>query len=83
MSDTISSNRHNLLYILTALQSIEQINDYSAGFDTFDEFLWANKRLNFNGSLQLLMISDCTRFTTVKLAICAQKFNRYLYLTGY
>ena len=56
MSDSAPSNQHNLLYILTTLQAIEQIVAYSDGFNTFDDFLWANKRLNFNGSLQLLMV---------------------------
>ena len=56
MSEIAPSNRHNLLYILTALQAIEQIIAYSEGFTNVEDFLWANKRLNFNGSLQLLMV---------------------------
>lgn len=49
-------SHYNLIYILTSLQSIEQIIAYSEGFENFDEFLWANKRLNFNATLQLLMV---------------------------
>ncbi|OIN59883.1 HepT-like ribonuclease domain-containing protein [Arsenicibacter rosenii] len=49
-------SHYNLIYILTSLQSIEQIIAYSEDFIDFNEFLWANKRLNFNATLQLLMV---------------------------
>jgi len=48
-------NDTNLIYILTILEAIEKIKIYSDGFETADDFFWANQQLNFNGTLNLLI----------------------------
>lgn len=45
----------NLVHILTILESIEKIKIYSKGFDSPDEFFWADNQLNFNGTVSLLI----------------------------
>jgi len=45
----------NILYILTVLESIEKIYIYSADFDDEEKFYFANKQLNFNATVNLLI----------------------------
>ena len=45
----------NVLYILTMLEAIEKIFIYSADFEDEEEFYFANKQLNFNASVNLLI----------------------------
>lgn len=45
----------NLIYILTMLEAIEKILFYSKDFKDEEEFFYANKQLNFNASVNLLI----------------------------
>ncbi|MGB5793529.1 DUF86 domain-containing protein [Poseidonibacter sp.] len=45
----------NLLYILTMLEAIEKIAIYSSDFKNEEEFYSANKQLNFNATVNLLI----------------------------
>ena len=45
----------NILYILTMLEAIEKIFIYSADFEDEEKFYFANKQLNFNASVNLLI----------------------------
>ena len=45
----------NVLYIPTMLEAIEKIFIYSADFEDEEEFYFANKQLNFNASVNLLI----------------------------
>ena len=45
----------NVLYILTMLEAIEKIFIYSADFENEEKFYLANKQLNFNASVNLLI----------------------------
>lgn len=45
----------NILYILTILEAIEKIFIYSSDFKNEEEFYFANKQLNFNASVNLLI----------------------------
>lgn len=46
-----------MLYILTILEAIEKINIYSLGFEDDESFFFANKQLNFNATVNLLIAS--------------------------
>ncbi len=45
----------NMLHILTMLEAIEKIKIYSEGFDDEEQFYYANKQLNFNATINLLI----------------------------
>lgn len=45
----------NITYILTILEAIEKIFIYSNNFNDEEEFYGANKQLNFNASVNLLI----------------------------
>lgn len=45
----------NLLYILTILEAIEKISIYTQEFNDEESFFHANKNLNFNGTVNLLI----------------------------
>ena len=45
----------NILYILTILEAIEKIFIYSEDFSDEEEFYYANKQLNFNATVNLLI----------------------------
>jgi uncharacterized protein with HEPN domain len=45
----------NLTYILTMLEAIEKIFIYSSNFEDEEDFYHANKQLNFNASVNLLI----------------------------
>jgi len=45
----------NILYILTMLEAIEKIFIYSNEFDDEEKFYFANKQLNFNATVNLLI----------------------------
>ena len=45
----------NLTYILTILEAIEKISYYSKEFKNEEEFYFANKQLNFNATVNLLI----------------------------
>ncbi|MBN2825202.1 MAG: DUF86 domain-containing protein [Campylobacterales bacterium] len=45
----------NMLYILTILEAIEKVFIYSQDFDNEEEFYLANKQLNFNATVNLLI----------------------------
>ena len=45
----------NLLYILTILEAIEKITLYSQEFEDAEEFYRAEKQLNFNATVNLLI----------------------------
>ena len=45
----------NMLYILTILEAIEKIILYSKDFKDEEEFYFANKQLNFNATVNLLI----------------------------
>jgi len=45
----------NILYILTILEAIEKIFIYSRDFQDAEQFYYANKQLNFNASVNLLI----------------------------
>ena len=45
----------NLTYILTILEAIEKISYYSKEFKDEEEFYFANKQLNFNATVNLLI----------------------------
>ena len=45
----------NLTYILTMLEAIEKIFIYSNDFEDEEDFYHANKQLNFNASVNLLI----------------------------
>lgn len=45
----------NLTYILTILEAIEKISYYSQDFKDEEEFFYANKQLNFNATVNLLI----------------------------
>jgi len=49
-------NSKNILYILTMLESIEKICIYSSGFEDEEQFYFANKQLNFNATVNLLIV---------------------------
>jgi uncharacterized protein with HEPN domain len=46
----------NILYILTMLESIEKIFIYSSDFIDEEKFYFANKQLNFNATVNLLIV---------------------------
>ena len=48
-------NSKNLTYILTILEAIEKISYYSKEFKDEEEFYFANKQLNFNATVNLLI----------------------------
>lgn len=48
-------NQRNILYIISAISSIDKISDYTSQFDDADTLLKANNQLNFNGTLTLLI----------------------------
>lgn len=48
------SNR-NLIHILTILEAIEKIDFYTKEFEDEEHFYYANKQLNFNATLNLLI----------------------------
>ena len=45
----------NMLYILTILEAIEKITIYSQDFNNEEDFYYANKQLNFNATVNLLI----------------------------
>jgi uncharacterized protein with HEPN domain len=45
----------NILYIISAISSIDKIADYTSQFEDADTLLKANNQLNFNGTLTLLI----------------------------
>ena len=45
----------NILYILTMLEAIEKIFIYSTDFEDEEKFYFANKQLNFNATVNLLI----------------------------
>lgn len=45
----------NMLHILTILEAIEKIKIYSEAFDNEEAFYHANKQLNFNATVNLLI----------------------------
>lgn len=45
----------NIVYILTILEAIEKIFYYSNDFNSEDDFFYANKQLNFNATINLLI----------------------------
>jgi len=45
----------NMLYILTILEAIEKIFIYSKDFEDEEEFYYANRQLNFNATVNLLI----------------------------
>ncbi|MEA1917343.1 MAG: HepT-like ribonuclease domain-containing protein [Campylobacterota bacterium] len=45
----------NILHVLTMLESIEKIFIYSSDFEDEKEFYFANKQLNFNATVNLLI----------------------------
>lgn len=45
----------NILHILTILEAIEKIKIYSDEFEDEEEFYYANKQLNFNATVNLLI----------------------------
>lgn len=45
----------NILHILTMLEAIEKIMIYSADFEDEEVFYFANKQLNFNATVNLLI----------------------------
>ena len=45
----------NMLHILTILEAIEKIFIYSKGFKDEEEFYYANRQLNFNATVNLLI----------------------------
>lgn len=45
----------NMLYKLTMLESIEKIFIYADGFEDEEQFYYANKQLNFNAVVNLLV----------------------------
>ena len=47
----------NMLYVLTILEAIEKINIYSQEFEDDESFFFANKQLNFNATVNLLIAS--------------------------
>jgi uncharacterized protein with HEPN domain len=51
----MSINRsRNLLPLLVMLESVEKILLYSEGFQTPEDFLWADEQVKFNATLLLL-----------------------------
>ena len=48
-------NSKNITYILTILEAIEKITFYSNEFKDEEEFYYANKQLNFNAVVNLLI----------------------------
>lgn len=48
-------NQKSLLYICTALESIEKIKIYSGDFENSDDFFRANDQMNFNATCRLLL----------------------------
>lgn len=45
----------NITYILTMLEAIEKISFYTESFHDEEEFFYANKQLNFNATVNLLI----------------------------
>ena len=45
----------NLIYVLTILEAIEKVFYYSGEFNTEEDFFYANKQLNFNATVNLLI----------------------------
>ncbi|MEA1920037.1 MAG: HepT-like ribonuclease domain-containing protein [Campylobacterota bacterium] len=45
----------NLIHILTILEAIEKIDFYTKEFEDEEHFYYANKQLNFNATLNLLI----------------------------
>ena len=48
-------NHRNILYIISAISSIDKITDYTSQFENADTLLNANNQLNFNGTITLLI----------------------------
>ena len=48
-------NSKNILYIISAISSIEKIKKYSFGFDTAKTFFEEKEQLHFNASITLLI----------------------------
>ena len=46
----------NMIHILTILEAIEKIEIYSKEFTNEEEFYYANKQLNFNATINLLIV---------------------------
>ena len=46
----------NMIYILTILEAIEKIFIYFNEFNNDEDFYYANKQLNFNGAVNLLIV---------------------------
>ena len=46
----------NMLYVLTMLESTEKIFIYSSDFEDEEKFYFANKQLNFNATVNLLIV---------------------------
>jgi len=45
----------NITYILTILEAIEKVLYYSKDFEDDEKFFYANKQLNFNATVNLLL----------------------------
>lgn len=45
----------NMLFVLTILEAIEKIHCYSQEFEDEERFYYANKQLNFNATVNLLI----------------------------
>ncbi len=48
-------NSNNTTYILTILEAIEKVFYYTENFKNDEEFFYANKQLNFNATVNLLI----------------------------
>ena len=48
-------DRQNITYILTILTAIEKISFYTESFYDEEEFFYANKQLNFNATVNLII----------------------------
>ena len=46
----------NFIYILTSLQCIESTLSYAENLHTANDFLWANRRMNYNAALSQLLV---------------------------
>lgn len=46
----------NITYILTSLEAIEKVFYYSKDFKNEEEFFYENKQLNFNATVNLLIV---------------------------
>ncbi len=62
----------NLIYILTSLQCIESITTYANDYETAHDFLWANRRMNYNAAIaQLLVLGE--EIKKIDIALKANK----------